>query len=166
MILNLTLNLLNCLFLPLFLHFVGSKVSANLWCYSCVSSQPGCTESGVNWLTHSGITCRKEDDKCVKIIDRKGSDVTITRDCLSNLVGMRQDIPADHFEGCRSRASIPKLGVFVFNEVKELDLKKEYFDGTTYCFCQNDEWCNHGSTATINLMAIVCAFIFLVLFYY
>ena len=54
------------------LVFSYEKVSCNLWCYSCVSTQPGCTLDEVNWLIHSAISCPRKDDKCVKIIDRKG----------------------------------------------------------------------------------------------
>jgi len=76
---------------------------------------------------------------------------------------MRQDIPADHFEGCRSRAEQPNLGVYVYNEVKELDLKREYWDGTTYCFCQNDEWCNTGGKPSTSIITITTAFLIFLL---
>jgi len=149
-----------------FLMISLARVSANLWCYSCVSSQPGCEEFGVNWWIHHAITCPREDDKCVKIVERKGAQVLVTRDCLSNLIGFRRDIPADRFEGCRPAAAQPKVAVYVENSVKELDLKRHYWDEVDYCFCELDEWCNSGLipqhnklvTMGLPLLAFVVAF--------
>lgn len=140
--------------------------AANLWCYSCVSSQPGCSENRVDWLIHSAITCPRVDDKCVKIIQRRGAEVFIVRDCLSNLVGFRRDIPADKFEGCRPAAYQPKMSVYVENSVKQLDLKHDYYESTTYCFCEFDEWCNSSVTVRANklLFAVLMAIFLLSLF--
>lgn len=51
-----------------FLHLV--LVSA-LWCYQCVSTQPGCG-TPFNWLWHWTKICPEDDDVCVKIIEKKG----------------------------------------------------------------------------------------------
>lgn len=42
-----------------------------LYCYQCVSNQPGCG-TPFNWLWYWGEQCPEYDDKCVKIIERKG----------------------------------------------------------------------------------------------
>lgn len=46
----------------------------------------------------------------------------ITRDCLSSVQGLRTDVPADHYEGCRPAAVDPKLANYVNNSIKELDI--------------------------------------------
>lgn len=48
----------------------------------------------------------------------------ITRDCLSSVVGLRTDIPADRYEGCRPAAFDPRLANYVNNSIKELDIKR------------------------------------------
>ncbi|XP_035214689.1 uncharacterized protein LOC118188377 isoform X2 [Stegodyphus dumicola] len=102
-----------------------SYISGELWCYSCVSSQPGCEEFYVDWRIHHAITCPRDDDKCVKIIERKGVNKFITRDCLSKLEAQKKDIPADKYDGCRKAAEQPKLAVYVENHISQLEIKKK-----------------------------------------
>lgn len=74
--------------------------------------------------------------------------VTITRECLSTLSsGFRTDLPADRYEGCRPAAQDVRLAHYVFNNtIKELDIRRDYFDSTTFCYCFLDHRCN-GSTS-------------------
>lgn len=44
-----------------------------LYCYQCVSTHPGCS-TPFNWLWYWGEQCPEYDDKCVKIIERKGGE--------------------------------------------------------------------------------------------
>ncbi|XP_076313227.1 QVR superfamily protein crim [Tachypleus tridentatus] len=130
------------LILLLFCFLSKRAQATELWCYSCVSHQPGCGELTVDWRIHHAITCPRDDDTCVKITETKGAEKLITRDCLSNLVGLRRDIPADTYEGCRPAAEHPKLAVYVQNNIKELEIKRDYWNEVTYCFCKFDQWCN------------------------
>ncbi|RWS30204.1 hypothetical protein B4U80_06350, partial [Leptotrombidium deliense] len=134
-------------------------VSANIWCYSCMSSQPGCGQDGVNWWIHGSVTCPREDDKCVKIIEKKGVDVQVTRGCLSEIINDRRDVPADTYEGCRPAAAQPKVGVYVENHVKELDIKRQYWDEITYCFCEFDEWCNSSVSIKCDKLLLILSFV-------
>jgi hypothetical protein len=45
----------------------------SLYCYRCVSTHPGCG-TPFNWLWYWGEVCPEDDDKCVKIIERKGGN--------------------------------------------------------------------------------------------
>lgn len=125
--------------------------SGTMWCYSCISNQPGCKDD-LNWFIHHAITCPRDDDKCVKIVERKGSEVLYTRDCLSNLQYYRHDIPADTYEGCRPAAESPKLAVYIDNDIKELELKRDYYTSVDYCFCEFYYWCNGSASPTVMWM--------------
>ena len=52
------------------------------------------------------------------------AETLITRDCLSALQWNRRDVPADHYEGCRTAADDPRLGLYTFNSLKELDTRR------------------------------------------
>ncbi|KAH9529237.1 hypothetical protein DERF_003129 [Dermatophagoides farinae] len=135
---------------------------SSLFCYSCVSTTPGCTLEQVSWWIYSSITCPESDDKCIKIIEQDGADIRVTRDCLSNVMSLRDDVPADRFEGCRSAAQNPKRAVYVDNAIGELDLKKSSFINTTYCFCEFDQWCNGSSSRNSTWTILVTIFMLLV----
>nr|CAG4642916.1 EOG090X0I2F [Evadne anonyx] len=126
--------------------FFISSCQALVWCYRCVSTHPGCGDK-FDWRWHWSFTCPAANDRCVKVIEKKGADVVITRDCLSSLQGIRRDIPADVYEGCRPAASDVKLAQYVFNDISELDIKRNYYDNTTFCFCDFDHLCNSGGRA-------------------
>ncbi|CAG9829370.1 unnamed protein product [Diabrotica balteata] len=128
--------------LPIILTVFVAQTAA-LWCYQCVSTQPGCG-TPFNWLFHWTKVCPEDDDVCVKILEQKDGETVITRDCLSSMKGIRTDIPADHYEGCRPAAVDVKLANYVNNSVKELDIYDKYYDNTTWCFCFLDHRCNSG----------------------
>ncbi|UYV80292.1 hypothetical protein LAZ67_18002327 [Cordylochernes scorpioides] len=125
-----------------------------IWCYSCVSSEPGCGHE-LDWRIHHAKTCPRPDDKCVKLIETRGAEMLITRDCVSNLEIHRRDLPADRYEGCRPGAKEPKRAVYVENDIVQLEIKhtsclslrfhRDYWTNKTFCFCEFDHWCNGGS---------------------
>lgn len=93
----------------------------------------------------------------MKITERKGATEVITRDCLSSLKPYRYDIPADKYEGCYEAAHDPKLAHYVNNTIKELDIKRNYFQHTEYCFCFLDHRCNSSTTVTASIAILVAA---------
>lgn len=131
-----------CFFGFILFHLVHN-ISA-LWCYECVSNTPGCGEE-FNWLWHWTTVCPEDDDVCVKILEKKDGETIITRSCLSSLIGKRTDIPADRYEGCRKASVDVNLARYVNNTIKELDIKRDYYDSTTWCFCFLDQRCNNSS---------------------
>ncbi|CAG0880460.1 unnamed protein product [Darwinula stevensoni] len=125
--------------------FIGLPLGDALYCYKCVGTHPGCGEH-FDWRWYWSHNCQDPDDKCVKIIEKKGAQTNIIRDCLSELKGVRRDIPGDRYEGCRPAAHDVQLGIYVFNDIKELDVKRNHYDEVTYCFCDFDERCNDSSS--------------------
>nr|CAG4635830.1 EOG090X0I2F [Artemia franciscana] len=121
------------------------KTCQFLWCYRCVGTHPGCNEP-FDWRWYWSYTCPSWSDKCVKIIEKKGVDTVITRDCLSNLISTRRDIPGDTYEGCRAASEDVKLAQYTFNDIRELDIKRTHFDNTTWCFCSFDHFCNSAKS--------------------
>jgi len=133
-----------------------------LICNVCVGTHPGCGLYDFDPRWYWGKMCTRYNDKCVKLIERKGSEVMVTRDCLSNLENFRVDIPADKYEGCRPASKDVKLGQYVFEAINEIDVRRNYYDNTTYCFCDFDHWCNSAPSlspafilATLALVALV-----------
>ncbi|KAJ8949582.1 hypothetical protein NQ318_016213 [Aromia moschata] len=121
-----------------------------LWCYQCVSTQPGCG-TPFNWLWHWTKVCPEDNDVCVKIIEEKDGSQVITRDCLSSMQGLRTDIPADHYEGCRPAAVDVKLA----NYCKSLLMT--YYEKTTWCFCFLDHRCNNAIMGHPSVVIIIFA---------
>lgn len=90
------------------------------------------------------------------------ASVTITRDCLSTLSsGFRTDLPADRYEGCREASKDVRLANYVFNNtIKELDIKREHFDSTTFCYCFLDHRCNSSTTLNPSIwISLATAFV-------
>lgn len=84
------------------------------------------------------------------------ASVTITRECLSTLRAFRTDIPADHYEGCRTASKDVRLAHYVFNNtIKELDIRRDYFDSTEFCFCFLDHRCNSSNSLVRSLKLIL-----------
>uniref|UniRef100_A0A1B6IIT2 Uncharacterized protein n=1 Tax=Homalodisca liturata TaxID=320908 RepID=A0A1B6IIT2_9HEMI len=133
-------------------------IGSTLYCYQCISTHPGCQP--FNWWWHWSQACPEEDDTCVKIIERKGGNEVVTRQCLSSLRAIRTDIPADHYEGCRPAATDVKLAHYVNNTIKELDIKRNYYDEVTWCFCYFDNRCNSGVTSTVSFAVLFASLLF------
>jgi len=130
------------------------QAGCSIWCYQCVSTHPGCGRDFSPQFYWS-ISCPAPWDVCVKVTETKGAETLITRDCLSSLQWNRRDVPADHYEGCRTSADDPRLGLYTFNSLKELDTKRDYYDNVEYCFCQYDEQCNAAGAMTSSLAALM-----------
>lgn len=130
----------------------------SLYCYRCNSNHPGCG-TPLNWLWYWGETCPEYDDKCVKIIERKGAETIITRECLSSVRSFRTDIPADHYEGCRPAAKDVELGHYVNNSIQQLDIHRDYYDEVTWCFCYFDDRCNSAEHPGVSISLVILGII-------
>ncbi|XP_014487331.1 PREDICTED: uncharacterized protein LOC106751066 [Dinoponera quadriceps] len=125
----------------------------SLYCYRCNSNHPGCG-TPLNWLWYWGEVCPEYDDKCVKILERKGAETIITRECLSSVRSFRTDIPADHYEGCRPAAKDVRLGHYVNNSIHQLDIHRDYYDEVTWCFCYFDNRCNDAGSVAVSMLLL------------
>ncbi|GAB0097023.1 Protein quiver [Sergentomyia squamirostris] len=130
-----------------------------IWCYRCTSATPGCGLYDFNWkgIGYLGEACPEDDDICMKVIERKGASETVIRDCFSSLRAYRTDIPADRYEGCRTAAHDVRLGHYVNNSIKQLDVHREHFDSTTFCFCFLDHRCNSSPYIGVSMTAIAAS---------
>lgn len=54
-----------------YLYFPGY----GLWCYRCVGSHPGCGLYDFDWRYYWSHYCPDPNDKCVKVIEQKGSEL-------------------------------------------------------------------------------------------
>ncbi|KAF7991431.1 hypothetical protein HCN44_002993 [Aphidius gifuensis] len=135
----------------------GLSWGGRILCFQCVSNQPGCADDQ-SWWWFSGEYCPEDEDSCVKIIETKGVERVITRDCLSNIKA-RTDIPADKYEGCRTYAKDVRLGHYVNNSIAQLDIHRNYYDQTEFCFCHFRNRCNAASGLTISGILITLGII-------
>ncbi|XP_043268044.1 uncharacterized protein crim [Venturia canescens] len=140
-------------FLVTIVIFEKQVLGDRMLCYRCNSNQPGCG-TPFNWLWYWGEWCPEDTDPCVKVIERKGSEEIITRECLSALKGFRTDIPADKYEGCRPAAKDVRLGHYVNNSITQLDIHRDYYDEVTWCFCFFDNRCNSATVMKISALII------------
>jgi len=79
------------------------------------------------------------------------AETIITRECLSSVRSFRTDIPADHYEGCRPAAKDVRLGHYVNNSIRQLDIHRDYYDEVTWCFCYFDHRCNNAEVTTVSI---------------
>ena len=142
-----------------FLLSVLINQGESLYCYRCNSNHPGCG-TPLNWWWYWGETCPEQDDKCIKIIEKKGAETIITRECLSSVRSFRTDIPADRYEGCRPAAKDLQLGHYVNNTIPQLDIHRDYYDEVTWCFCYFDHRCNSGTTMPMSPFLLFISTVF------
>ncbi|XP_034937225.1 uncharacterized protein crim [Chelonus insularis] len=160
---QLTIKLSILLFLSVLTIKKTSAAGGALLCYRCNSNQPGCG-TPLNWLWYWGEYCPEENDICVKVIEKKGAETMITRDCLSAVRDFRTDVPADRYEGCRPAAKDVRLGHYVNNSITQLDIHRNYYDQVTWCFCYFDNRCNAATelttSAVMTVFLIILRYIF------
>ncbi|CAD7081340.1 unnamed protein product [Hermetia illucens] len=156
----------SCLLIICILSIAINHCSA-IWCYRCTSATPGCAEK-FNWrgIGYWGEQCPEDNDICVKVIERRGAQQTIIRDCLSALRGPRTDIPPDHYEGCRPAGKDVRLGHYVNNTIKELDVHRDYYNDVTFCFCFLDHRCNGADSLQYRSLLVPLTTIAIVLSLY
>lgn len=74
--------------------------------------------------------------------------------------GYRTDLPADRYEGCRPASKDVRLAHYVFNNtIKELDIRRDHFESTTFCYCFLDHRCNDSTIVNPSFWSCTIAFI-------
>ncbi|ELT89870.1 hypothetical protein CAPTEDRAFT_223746 [Capitella teleta] len=112
----------------------------SLQCYRCHSSQPGCgKELNIrlqHWHSCPNVGDGGGENFCVKVIERKGSEISILRECLMTLrynTGHREKMPTIQRHGyCE-----PARNNDPWNMV---DTDQQY------CFCNDWNGCNTASS--------------------
>jgi len=116
----------------------------SLQCYRCVSSQPGCgKELSIRlekWHTCPDTGPFGGENFCVKIVEKFGSDVVITRECLMTL---------RHSE--RHREKLPTVQRQNYCEPGRNNDPKHPYDYTKmFCFCNDKDGCNSAVKTVIS----------------
>jgi len=122
--------------------FVNTAVA--LYCYRCVSTQPGCgKELSIRlerWHSCPDTGPYGGENFCVKIIETFGSDTIITRECLSTL---------RHSE--RHREKLPTVQRQNYCQPGRNNDPKHPYDSTkVFCFCNDRDGCNAAAKVFIS----------------
>lgn len=70
-----------CLCIPF--HVYLCIPGYGLWCYRCVGSHPGCGLYDFDWRYYWSHYCPDPNDKCVKVIEQKGSEFLLLFSLIS-----------------------------------------------------------------------------------
>lgn len=116
------------------------QVASSLQCYRCHSSQPGCgKELNIRlqkWYTCPSLGTGSGENFCVKVIEKRGSEDHITRECLQTLrhnTGHREKLPTVQRHGYCTAA-------------RQDDPWAPIDERNIYCFCNDWNGCNSADT--------------------
>ncbi|XP_074660199.1 UPAR/Ly6 domain-containing protein crim-like [Tubulanus polymorphus] len=117
------------------------------WCFECDSSDPGCGQE-IDIMLERWKLCAGPPYYCMKVIERIGSNVHITRGCMEIFMrntDYRLDMPTIR----RHNYCLPGRNVDVEHGAKP----NPYVD-RQYCFCNDYNGCNPANTVRSNLIPI------------
>ena len=127
-----------------------------LECYECHSNRPGCGAE-VDWILSRWKRCDMPIPKCVKIIERIGSQTFYVRGCLREIEVAREDIPTVRDNGCWTiDGEYVGWGRNIFVPS----------DKTIYCFCDERDGCNGASLKYLSIYTILFSLILSYIFIY